>query len=306
MEVMGMSKSIKYTYFPGCMIPFRLPHFELTMREVLRRLDVELITDEGHTCCPDPTTFPGVDIEAWFTVGARNIAVSESSNRDTVALCSGCFHTLSIMKHTLQSDEAIRERVNKRLKKVGLQATGEVTVKNILHVLHEDVGLKRIAKEITHPLKGLSIATHYGCHLVRPIEATYMDDAENPRWLEDLIEVVGAEPVDYEDKMACCGAPIEPSDESKSFKITAQKLRKIKGAGADAIVLICPTCYTQLETQQRKAVEYLEPDFSLPVLYLGEMLALAMGLTDLVISNSKRYHRVKIQPLLEKLGVGIE
>jgi heterodisulfide reductase subunit B len=208
------------------------------------------------------------------------------------------------VKHTLQSDEDIRERVNKRLKEVGMQATGEVSVKNILHVLHEDVGLKRIAKKITHPLKGLSIATHYGCHLVRPIEATHMDDAENPRWLEDLIEVAGAEPVDYEDKMACCGAPIGPSDESKSFRITAQKLQKIRDAGADAIVLICPTCYTQLEMQQKKVLEYLDPEFSMPVLYLGEMLALAMGMTELVLDNSKRYHRVKIQPLLEKMGVG--
>jgi len=276
------------------------------MREVLKKLDVELVTDEGHTCCPEPTTFPGVDIEAWLTVGARNIAVSETSSRDTMALCSGCFHTLSVVKHTLQTDQDIRERVNSRLKKIGMQTTGDVSVKNILHVLHEDVGLKRIAREITHPLKGLSLATHYGCHLVRPIEATNMDDAENPRWLEDLIEVAGANPVDYEDKMACCGAPIGPSDEAKSFKLTAQKLRKIKAAGADAIVLICPTCYTQLEMQQKKALEYLEPEFSLPVLYLGEMLALAMGLKDLVLSNSKRYHRVKIQPLLEKMEVGKE
>jgi heterodisulfide reductase subunit B len=274
------------------------------MREVLKKLNVELITDEGHTCCPEPTTFPGVDIEAWLTVGARNIAVSESNSRDTMALCSGCFHTLSVVKHTLQTDEEIRERINKRLKKVGMKTTGDVSVKNILHVLHEDVGLKRIAKEITNPLKGLSLATHYGCHLVRPLEATHMDDAENPRWLEDIIEVTGAEAVDYEDKMACCGAPIGPSDEPKSFKLTAQKLRKIKDAGADAIVLICPTCYTQLEMQQKKTLEFLDPDFSLPVLYLGEMLAIAMGMTDLVTSNSRRYHRVKIQPLLEKLGVG--
>jgi len=299
-----MSKSIEYTYFPGCTIPFRLPHFELTMREVLKKLNVELITDEGHTCCPEPTTFPGVDIEAWFTIGARNVAVSESSNRDTVALCSGCFHTLSVVNHALKTDEEIRDRVNKRLKKVGMETTGKAIVKNILHVLHEDVGLDQIAKKVTHPLKGLSIASHYGCHLVRPIEATGMDDAENPRWMEDIVRVVGAEPVDYEDKMACCGAPIEPSDESKSFKLTAQKLQKISDAGADAIVLICPTCYTQLEMQQRKAHDYLDADISIPVLYLGEMLALAMGMTDIVVSNSRRYHRVKIEPLLEKIGVG--
>jgi heterodisulfide reductase subunit B len=301
---MLMSKAIEYTYFPGCMIPFRLPHFELTMREVLRRLNIELIADEGHTCCPEPTTFTGVDFEAWLTIGARNIAVSEATGRDTMALCSGCFHTLALVKHTLQSDNEIRERINKRLNKIGMEATGEVSVKNILHVLHEDVGLDRIRKKIVQPLKNLSIAAHYGCHLVRPIDATHMDDAEDPMWMDDLIEVTGANPIDYPDKMACCGAPISPSDEPKSFVLTAKKLEKIRNAGADAIVLVCPTCYTQMEMQQKKVIEYLDPEFSLPVLYLGEMLALAMGLTDLVVDNSRRYHRVKIQPLLEKMGVG--
>jgi heterodisulfide reductase subunit B len=298
------SKAIEYTYFPGCMIPFRLPHFELTMREVLRRLNIELIADEGHTCCPEPTTFTGVDFEAWLTIGARNIAVSEATGRDTMALCSGCFHTLALVRHTLQSNSDIRERINKRLNKIGMEATGEVSVKNILHVLHEDVGLDKIRKKIVQPLKNLSIAAHYGCHLVRPIDATHMDDAEDPIWMDDLIEVTGANPIDYPDKMACCGAPISPSDESKSFALTAKKLEKIRNAGADAIVLVCPTCYTQMEMQQKKVIEYLDPEFSLPVLYLGEMLALAMGLTDLVVDNSRRYHRVKIQPLLEKMGVG--
>lgn len=299
-----MSKAIEYTYFPGCMIPFRLPHFELTMREVLSRLNIELVADEGHSCCPEPTTFTGVDFEAWLTVGARNIAVSESTGRDTMALCSGCFHTLAMVGHTLQSDSKTRERINKRLKRIGMEATGEVTVKNILHVLHEDVGLDKIRKSIVQPLKDISIAAHYGCHLVRPIEATHMDDAEDPMWMEDLIEVTGAKPVDYPDKMACCGAPISPSDEPKSFVLTADKLRKIRDAGADAIVLVCPTCYTQMEMQQKKAIEHLGPEFSLPVLYLGEMMALAMGMSDLVVNNARRYHRVKLQPLLEKMGVG--
>ncbi|MHA2601422.1 MAG: CoB--CoM heterodisulfide reductase iron-sulfur subunit B family protein [Candidatus Thorarchaeota archaeon SMTZ1-83] len=299
-----ISKAQKYTYFPGCMIPFRLPHFELTIRKVLERLDVAMIVDESHTCCPEPTTFTGVDFEAWLTIGARNVAVSESTGLDTLALCSGCFHTLAIAGHMLQSDDDVRERVNTRLKKIGMKATGKVAVKNILHVLHEDIGLERIKKRVVRPLKGISIAAHYGCHLVRPLEATHMDDAENPRWMEDLVEAVGANAIEYEDKMACCGAPIGPSDESKSFRLTAEKLRKIRAAGADAIVMICPTCYTQMEMQQKKAVDYFDPEFSIPVLYLGEMLALAMGMTDLVTSNSRRYHRVKIQPILEKMGVG--
>ncbi|MHA2601962.1 MAG: heterodisulfide reductase-related iron-sulfur binding cluster, partial [Candidatus Thorarchaeota archaeon SMTZ1-83] len=97
---------------------------------------------------------------------------------------------------------------------------------------------------------------------------------------------------------------ISPSDEPKSFVLAGEKLLKMRDAGADTVVLVCPTCYTQMEMQQKKAIEHLDPEFSLPILYLGEMMALAMGMSDLVVENARRYHRVKIQPLLEKMGVG--
>lgn len=299
-----MSKKQTYTYFPGCMIPYRLPHFELTAREVLKQFNVDLESNEAHSCCPEPTTFTGVDFEAWLTIAARNVAVSETTGKETVALCSGCFHTLALVNHLLHEDEEVRERVNKRLKKVGLEVSGKLTVKNILHVLREDIGLDTIKSKITNPLTGLTFAPHYGCHLVRPLEASKMDDAEDPKWFDDIIEATGATVAHYEDKMACCGAPIAPSDEEKSFTITSKKLQKIRASGADAIVMICPTCYTQMEMQQKKATEKFDSEFSIPVLYLGEMLGLAMGLEELVVQNSRRYHRVKLAPLLEKLKGG--
>jgi heterodisulfide reductase subunit B len=129
-----------------------------------------------------------------------------------------------------------------------------------------------------------------------------MDDAEQPTWMDDLIEVTGAEVAEFEDKMSCCGAPITPSDEDKAFTLTAQRIEKIRASGADAIVVVCPTCYTQLEMQQRKATAKFDPEYSIPVLYLGELLAISMGMKDMVISNARRYHRVKVGPLLEKIG----
>ena len=108
-----MSKARTYTYFPGCMIPYRLPHFELTMREVLKKLGVTLETTPDHSCCPEPTTFTGVDFEAWVTIAARNVAVSEALGNDTVAMCSGCFHTLAVANHMVHDDEELKKRINK-------------------------------------------------------------------------------------------------------------------------------------------------------------------------------------------------
>ena len=297
-----MSKARTYTYFPGCMIPYRLQHIELSMREVLKKLNVELEISSDHSCCPEPTTFTGVDFEAWVTIAARNVAVSEATGNETVALCSGCFHTLAVANHMVHEDEVLKKRINKRLKKSGLEITGKHSIKNILHLLHGDVGLETIKKQITHPLKMLKIAPHYVCHLVRPLEATKMDHAEDPQWMDDIIKTTGAEIAEFENKLACCGAPIMPSGEKKAVTITAKHLTNIKASGADAIVVVCPTCYTQLETQQAKAEAISETEFRIPVLYLGELLALSMGMSEVVTANQRRFHRVKLTELLEKIG----
>ena len=68
--------------------------------------------------------------------------------------------------------------------------------------------------------------------------------------------------------------------------------------------MICPTCYTQMEMQQKKATEKFDPEYNIPVFYLGEMLGLAMGMEELVVDNARRYHRVKLNPLLEKMKGG--
>jgi heterodisulfide reductase subunit B len=243
-----------------------------------------------------------VDFEAWVTVAARNVAVSESMGNDTVAMCSGCFHTLAVANHMVHDDEQLKKRINTRLKKSGLEVTGEHSVKNLLHVLHNDIGIEAIEKQVTNPLKKLRIAPHYGCHLVRPLEATKMDHADNPQWMDEIIKATGAEVAEFENKMSCCGAPIMPSDEEKSITITSKHLKNIKASGADAIVVVCPTCYTQLETQQSKAEALSETEFNIPVLYLGELLALSMGLIEIVTDNQRRYHRVKLTELLEKIG----
>jgi len=272
------------------------------MTEVLKKLGVELETSSDHSCCPEPTTFTGVDFEAWVTIAARNVAVSEATGNDTVAMCSGCFHTLAVANHMVHDDEKLKKRINTRLKKSGLEITGKHEIKNVLHVLRNDIGLDAVKKQITHPLKMLKIAPHYGCHLVRPLEATKMDHADDPQWMDEVIKTTGAEIAEFENKMACCGAPIMPSGEKKAVTITSKHLKNIKASGADAIVVVCPTCYTQLETQQAKAEAISETEFNIPVLYLGELLALSMGMTELVTANQRRFHRVKLTQLLEKIG----
>ena len=87
-------------------------------------------------------------------------------------------------------------------------------VTHFIRVLQQEVGEKRIAAEIQTDLSSLHLAPHYGCHYTKP-STVYgrMEDPENPRSLDELIEASGANSISYENKLQCCGGAVLAFDE---------------------------------------------------------------------------------------------
>ncbi|MCK4238744.1 MAG: CoB--CoM heterodisulfide reductase subunit B, partial [Candidatus Lokiarchaeota archaeon] len=61
---------------------------------------------------------------------------------------------------------------------------------------------------------------------------------------------------------------------------------------------ICPACYQQMDNSQRTLKKMFEKEYNIPILYLTELFALAMGYKydDLNL----KLHRARPQALLEK------
>ena len=77
-------------------------------------------------------------------------------------------------------------------------------VRHILDVVINDVGMEKIKGLVEKPLKGLRVAAYYGCMITRPDVNDRWDSAEFPTALEELLETLGAEVVDYPLKTQCC------------------------------------------------------------------------------------------------------
>ena len=52
-----------------------------------------------------------------------------------------------------------------------------------------------------------------------------------------------------------------------------------KAAGPDAVVLVCPFCAVMYDDNQKKVSAQLEAELDLPVLFLPQVLGLALGLS---------------------------
>jgi len=291
---------MSYAFFPGCMIPLRLPYMESAARQALAALGVELVDMPNASCCGDPISFQSLNKETWMVVAARNLCVAEEMGKNILTLCSGCYETLKTANVELKRDQYLREKVNKTLSEVEREFMGTVEVKNLLEVLLE-IGTDKVKKRLVRPLRGLRVAVHYGCHLVRPSDILNFDDPMKPTTFDQFVGLTGAESVSYLKKMLCCGAGLRMVDAEKASKLVDMKLRYVEQAEADCMAVLCPYCMIQYDLTQRMIKRESGANPQMPVLYYPEMLCLAMGIKPQELGL--RHHRTNAEPVLKKLGL---
>jgi heterodisulfide reductase subunit B len=261
----------EFAFFPGCMARLKLPQVELSVRTLLEDLGVGLREEPRFTCCPDPVVFRSGSREDWLSLAARNLSLD--SGLPIVTLCPGCASSLSEARHMLYDDEELASSVAARLRKSGLKLALP-PIQHFLKVLSDPAVREDIAAKITRRFDGLKAATHYGCHLVRPSDAVHFENPEKPESLDELISLTGAGSVDYEDKYLCCGRP--SIDEATSVAIVEHKLKAMKAAGCEALIVACPFCFEQFDLGQA-ILKRKGETFGIPVLYISQFLGLAMG-----------------------------
>ena len=92
-----------------------------------------------------------------------------------------------------------------------------------------------------------------------------------------------------------------PVDEKVAASVAGKKLEEVSRAGADAMCLVCPFCAVMYDGNQKSIESEFETSYNLPVLYLPQLLGLAMGLGKKELGLNMNV--VKTKGLLEKLGV---
>ncbi|MBY8996446.1 MAG: CoB--CoM heterodisulfide reductase subunit B [Candidatus Thorarchaeota archaeon] len=282
---------MKYAFFPGCTMANRLQFAEKSVRMIVPEFGVELV-DLAFTCCPEPNAVRSLSEDTWVTFAARNIALAEAENLDILTACAGCHESLTLAKHELDTKPERKEKANEILKGMGLEYKGTSSIIHVHQLLFDEIGVETISAKVVRPLP-IKVVTHSGCHLLRPQKILQVDDAEVPVKLDMLCEALGMDPLEYMDKVMCCGAGVRKTDSDTSYAVLKEKMTSMVMVEPDAIVVFCPTCFITFESGQRITNRLFKTEFKLPVFYYTELLAIAMGLpdTDALLAD----HRVKIE-----------
>ena len=267
---------MKFALFLGCNIPARLTQYESSSKAVLGKLGVELVDIEEFNCCGYPLR--NIDFKSSMLAAARNLALAEKENLNMVVLCKCGFGMLKHAAHILKEDTSLLKEINNILKEEGLEFKGGIEISHLLSVLYHDVGLDNIKEKITRPYKDLKIATHYGCHALRPSEITQFDDPVNPTLFDKLVALTGAESIDWEKRLDCCGAPLFGSNDDLSMDLTEKKLSDARQSGADFLCNACSYCHIQFDTVQSMINSKGGKNHSLPPILYPQLLGLSLGI----------------------------
>jgi len=90
-------------------------------------------------------------------------------------------------------------------------------------------------------------------------------------------------------------------DEKVAMAVTKEKLEALKEAGADVLSLVCPFCSVMYDGNQKSLESEYDTTFKLPVLYLTQILGLAMGLGRKELGLNMNV--VKTKELTARLGL---
>jgi heterodisulfide reductase subunit B len=266
---------MEYTYYPGCSLESTGVAYDKSVRAVFRALGLKLEELEDWNCC-GATIYMSVKETISLSISARNLAMAEQLGRDLVAPCSACFTVLKKTKRFLAEKPDLKAKVQEALSASNLTYNGTVAVRHPIEVLINDVGLEDLSAKCTKRLDGISVASYYGCQLVRP-ERAFDDDIDEPVYMDRMFEHLGATAVDFPPKVRCCGGMLMTTFSEVAEKLTFEILSCAIDNGADCVVTPCPLCQANLEMYQDEISKRFGRKVKIPVLYFTQLLGLALG-----------------------------
>ncbi|MCF6330464.1 MAG: CoB--CoM heterodisulfide reductase iron-sulfur subunit B family protein [Sulfurimonas sp.] len=274
-------EKLRYALFTGCTAKQSTPEQLASTYAVAKKLNIELVELEEASCC-GASHLQDYDDFLSLVLNARNIAYAEKHGLTMVTICNTCQLNTAMTKHRLDNDADLKNKINEKLKEVGLEYKGTSNIIHFLYAIIDDIGLEKIASMVKVPLSQFNIAPFYGCHNIRPSELQNEshktpENSYRPTSLDNLIIACGGTAVDYEEKNKCCGFHVELQAPKTASILTGNAIAGAMDGNADWMVTPCPLCHLKLDTQTKHSSDAIGREVSLPVLHMQQMLGLALG-----------------------------
>jgi heterodisulfide reductase subunit B len=275
-------------FYPGCALQSMTWDYRESIKQVVRVLDLQLTELEEWTCC-GATAAHSLDERMAVMLPGRNLATTEAKGLDLAVACPQCFKRLRLCREELRQ-KRLADPWSLKL---------DLKIFDLARLLAGKPMLAQIRDQVRKPLHGLRVVCYYGCQVVRSPKITGYEDYENPLHLDRLMEALGATAADWSLKATCCGASTGIARKEIGMALIRRLLTWAHASSAQAIVVCCPLCQSNLDLYQPELREACGWDWQLPIFYYTELLGVALDLT--AILPGLRSHMVDPRPLISEV-----
>jgi len=259
---------MKLGYYPGCALEASSRDYSMALERVLKEIGVELEPIKDWNCC-GASAAHSTNHKLALALPARNLTqAKEQGLAELFAPCPFCSKTLINTNQEILDGQYKVENGN---------YDGKIKVINSVDIFTRL--MDKIQPKINPArLKDLKVACYYGCLLVRPPKLLKYDDPEQPTSMDEVVRKLGAEPVDWEFKIECCGGGFTICNEEAVLELSNKILEDAKDNGAQAIIVACQMCQINLDMRQKAIEKKYGVSYNMPIIYLPQLIGLAMGI----------------------------
>jgi heterodisulfide reductase subunit B len=280
-------------YYPGCSLHSTARELDSSFRATAEALDLRLQEIPAWACCGNSAVHSADRLLAAALPVNELAKVEQVMKLDSVAVpCAACFSRFMAGAHEMKDPQKAADI----RAVVGHDYTGSVTIRNLVDVYHDEIGLEALRGKIVRPFAGLKVACYYGCLLSRPPKITLAEDPEYPTHMDDIVEALGCAPVEWNYKTDCCGASLALCEQDMVIDLTRKIIKDAADCGAEAVIVACPLCQVNLDTRQDGVARKYGDWRHMPIIYLSQLVGRAIGVDTAQLGLKK--HMVDVAAVL--------
>jgi heterodisulfide reductase subunit B2 len=261
-------------FYPGCSLEGSSREYNESVVALARALDIELKEADDWNCC-GATAAHNMNRELSLSLPARIMALAEKEGLEEMLVpCAACYNRLLSVQFELKADQKLAARIGEIIEK---PYKGTLRLMSVLQFVEKYV-VPKLEGRIVNPF-AKKVACYYGCLLVRPYQILKPARVEDPLTMDVIMKQLGADSIDWAFKTECCGAGLTVSRTDIVAKLSGNILDDAVARGAEAMVVACPMCHSNLDMRRKDIVSYVKHSIDIPVLYITQAIGLAIGLS---------------------------
>jgi len=280
---------MKIGLYPGCSLKGSSREYRESVIAIAQKAGIELTEVPDWNCC-GATAAHNLNKELSLALPLRILALAEKAEMDELLVpCAACYSRLGITAHEMKHDAVLKEKV---VEHIDIPYNGTVKVINIIQFIEKYI-LDKLDETKKQEFKH-KVACYYGCLLVRPNKILEFDRVENPQSMDRVMEKIGAEPVVWGYKTECCGAGHSITRTDIVAKLSGTIVKDAVDRGAEAIVVACPMCHSNLDMRRPEINKYLGKNYDIPAIYISQAIGLALGIDKNTLGLQRHFTKYNL------------